>query len=355
MADPVRFTIRIEEPSPPPKPPGEVESVGDPSILALEAGQEIRGQVEVEVLEDVEFREAQVRFLWHTEGKGNRATGEGGSECLARGGSWTAGSVQHFPFSLRAPLGPLSYKGKILRVVWNLEARLDRSLLRSDVIQGVPVLLHGSPDPDLASLGPVPQTKEKLEAVKKGLSRLWLGMGVIFLLIAIVIGALSGWELQTSGRWVVALLLGGGLLLTLKGSWGRLGRGKLGEPTVQLSTTELRRGEEIRFNLSVRPEQRTELRTLEAILECEERVVHGHGQYQSHHRRTVYEKRLVLAKAHVVETHKGLRKKGSITLPADAPPSFGAPYNQVVWWLRFQGDIVGWPDWKEPFLLTVWP
>ena len=58
-----------------------------------------------------------------------------------------------------------------------------------------------------------------------------------------------------------------------------MGRGKLGEPTVQLSTKELRRGEEILYSLVLRPEQRTELRSLEIILECEERVVRGHGEY----------------------------------------------------------------------------
>jgi hypothetical protein len=156
-------------------------------------------------------------------------------------------------------------------------------------------------------------------------------------------------------KWLVFLLMVGGFLLTLRGFWSRLGRGKLGEPTVHLSTTELRRGGELRFSVSLRPEQRTELRSLEAILECEERVVHGHGQYQSHHRRVVFEKRLALAEDLTIEANRGLQKKGTLTLPMDASPSFGAPYNQVVWWLRFQGDIVGWPDWKEPVLLTVWP
>lgn len=180
-------------------------------------------------------------------------------------------------------------------------------------------------------------------------------LGIVLLLAGIVYGAVMGWEFGATGKWVVFLLMASGLLLTFKGLWGRLGRGKLGEPTVQLSTTELRRGEDIRFSVTLHPDRSTELRSLEAILECEERVVQGFGQYQTHHRRTVFEKRMSLVKHEVVEPHKGLRKKGTIALPVDAPPSFGAPHNQVVWWLRFEGDIVGWPDWKEPFLLTVWP
>ncbi len=353
MSEPVRFEIHLDDPS---HLPGREGGVGEASVpLILETGQPVRGEVRVEVLEGVEFREAQVRFRWRTEGKGNPTSGEGGSETLARGGHWDAGETHTFPFALPAPRGPLSYDGKILKVVWALEARLDRSLLRPDVIEGLPVVLHGSPEPEMADLGPVPQEKEKLEAVKRGLGGVWVGVGLVALLAAIVMGALKGWDFQTVERWLVGILLGGGFLLAVKGFWGRLGRGKLGEPTVQLSTTELRRGEEIRFSISIRPDQRTELRTLEAVLECEERVVQGHGQYQSHHRRIVHERRLMLAKNQMVEAHRGLRKKGVLTLPVDAPPSFGAPHNQVVWWLRFQGDIAGWPDWKEPFLLTVWP
>lgn len=342
-----------EEPGGPGAGRGATESSTPP--LALEAGQEVRGTVEVEVLEDVEFRELQVRFFWRTEGKGNQSSGESGTHALARFGQWSPGTRHSFPFRISAPWGPLSYKGRILTVAWDLEARLDRSLLRGEVVEKIPFHLGGSPDPEHACLGPVPQEKRTLEAAKRGLKKLWVGSGVVLLVLGILFGAANAWELSAAGKWLMFLLMSGGFLLTTKGMWGRLGRGKLGEPSVQLSTTELRRGEEIRFSVTIRPDQRTELRTLEVVLECEERVVEGHGQYQSLHRRTVFERRIVLAEDHVIDPQRGLRKKGTVTLPLDYPPSFGAPHNQIVWWLRFRGDIVGWPDWKEPILLTVWP
>lgn len=364
MADPVRLVLSVEEPWPavavrepgdvPPMPVEVAHPTASPA-LALEAGQEVRGTVEVEALEEVEFRELQVRFFWHTEGKGNQATGESGTLALARFGQWAPGDRHRFPFRIFAPWGPLSYQGKILTVAWDLEARLDRSLLRGEVVGKIPVHLAGAPDPERASLGPVPQEKRKLEAVKGGLKKVWVASGLLLLVLGILFGAASNWEFSTAGKWLLFVLMSIGFAFTIKGMWGRLGRGKLGEPSVQLSTTELRRGEEIRFSVAIRPDQRTELRSLEAILECEERVVDGHGQYQSRHRRTVFESRMVLAKELVIDPHRGLRKKGTVTVPLDVPPSFGAPHNQIVWWLRFRGDIVGWPDWKEPILLTVWP
>jgi hypothetical protein len=353
VSDPVRLTLSVEEPrTPGGEPPGSSAEV---PFLVLEPGQNVKGQVSADVFEDMEFRALQVRFLWHTEGKGNRVTGEGGTETLARDGKWSAGSSPGFSFQITAPFGPLSYGGKILKVLWELEARLDRSLLKSDVTESLPVLLRGTPDPELASLGPVPQERKKLEAVKKGRMGSWVAVGLVFILLGVFYAAAHGWELEMPGRVTAFLLIGGGLFIAMKGFWSRLGRGKLGEPTVQLSTKEVRRGEEIRFSVSVRPEQKTELRSLEAILECEERVIQGHGQYQSRHKRTVYEQRMTLAKDRVVEPHRGFKKKGAVTIPVNAAPSFGAPYNQLIWWLRFRGDIVGWPDWNEPILLTIWP
>ena len=222
-----------------------------------------------------------MRFLWHTEGKGNPVTGEGGVQTLARDGAWEPGSRHRFTFDFPAPWGPLSYDGNLLKVHWDLEARLDRSLLRPEVTEKIPVLLRGTPPPEKASLGPVPQDKEKLEARKRGLSRAWVAVGMTLLVGGIAFGALREWDFQGVGRLLLFLLMGGGLLLTLRGMWDRLGRGKLGEPTVQLSTTEVRRGGDVRFSVAIRPDKRTELRSLEAILECEERVVYGHGQYKS--------------------------------------------------------------------------
>jgi hypothetical protein len=352
MSDPVRISILPDEPK---FAEAGAEVGSEARVIRVHGGEKITGTVEVMVQEDLDFGAFQIGFLWHTEGKGNRVTGSGGAETLVGESHWRAGERISFPFSIVAPWGPLSYSGRVLQVVWSLEARVCRSMLRSDIREGVPVHLSGDPEGQEFDLGPTPQKKSELEAVKRGLGGLWLSLGVVLLFGSLVFGAFRGWDYQGMERLPLFMAMVGGLLLSLKGAWGRLGRGKLGEPVVQLSTSEPRRGEEIRFGLALRPEQRTELRSLRVVLECEERVVHGHGQYQSRRRKTVFERRLSLAKNLVVEPHRGLQRKGTITLPDDAPTSFGAPSNQVIWWLRFEADIVGWPDWKEPFLLTVRP
>jgi len=350
MADPVLISIFPDD-----LPEGVHAEPSREGPLRFRGGDRVRGTVEVKALKDLEFEAFRIGFLWHTEGKGNRASGSGGTHRLSGEGQWRAGERATYPFSVTAPAGPLSYRGKLIKVVWHLEARVDRAMLHSDITSHLPVILEADPEAREVDLGPRAQKSSELEAVKRGLGGLWLTLGLILTLGGIVFGAVRGWDLFGPERWALFVAMAAGFLMMLKGVWGRLGRGKLGEPAVQLSTSDVRRGEEIRFSLTLRPEQRTEVRSLEAILECEERVVHGHGQYRSHRRKTVCEKRISLGEDVLIEPHRTLRKKGSIILPEDAPPSFGAPDNQVVWWLRFQADIVGWPDWNEPILLTVRP
>jgi hypothetical protein len=324
-------------------------------VLPLQAGRDLRGSVKVQVPEEVQFRSFQLRLCWRTEGKGNTAKGVGASVDLAREVWWPAGSNQSFPFVIRIPWGPLTYRGKILQVQWEMEVRGDRTFPRGDFRESLPAELGAGPEMREFDLGPAPQKARELEAMKGGLAGLWLALGIILLLGGILFGASMGWDIQGGRRYAFLVFLVLGFLLTLRGFWGRLGRGKLGEPTVQLNASDLRRGEDVQFSVAIRPNQRTDLRSLSAILECEERVVHGHGQYQSHHRETVYEQRVVLVEPRVVDPRRGLRKSGALTVPEDAPPTFGAPDNRVVWWLRFEADLVGWPDWKEPHLLTVRP
>jgi hypothetical protein len=337
-------------------PSGDATEVeGEKGMIRLSMGERISGTVEVKVLEDVEFGAFQIGFLWHTEGKGNRVAGGGGAETLKKEGSWRAGERLTFPFSLSAPLGPLSYDGRMLAVVWQMEARVCRSMLHPDIRESLPVLLSGDPEATEFNLGPKPQKASEMEAVKRGMGTVWFTLGLLLLLGSLVFGVLRNWDFQGWEKFPLFLAILGGFVLTLKGMWGRLGRGKLGEPTVLLSTKELRRGEEILYSLVLRPEQRTELRSLEIILECEERVVRGHGQYRSHRRKKVFEKRQTLIEDQVVEPHRGLRRKGTISIPDDGPTTFCASDNQVIWWLHFRADIPGWPDWKDPHLLRVKP
>jgi hypothetical protein len=324
-------------------------------VLELHAGEKVTGTVEVKVLEDLQFGSFRIGFLWHTEGRGNRVSGSGGASILSGEGNWLAGDRLTFPFSVRAPWGPLSYSGRILSVEWSLEARVCRSMLKSDIGERIPLRLSSGPDVGEYEIWEKPQIARRLEAAKRGFGGVWFTVGLAVLLGSLVLAVIRSWDFHGIDRWVFSLVMAGGFFLTMKGIWRRLARGKLGEPTVQLSTTELRRGDEILYSLVLRPEQRTELRSLEVVLECEERVVQGHGQYRSHKRKAVYEKRVPLARNLVVEPHRGFKKKGTISVPEDGPPSFGAQDNQVVWWLHFKADIVGWPDWDEPHLLTVKP
>ena len=339
---PLRITISFD---------GE-ESFVDPYPLCV--GERASGEIVVEVSEEVEFRELSIGFPWETTGKGNAVRGREGDVVIAREGRWPAGSVQRFRFDTQAPQGPITYHGTLFSVTWKIEAVVDLPRKR-DIRESRGVELGPSEKSREVSLGPVVQKRRELEAGKGGHKGLSLATGSLLLLVSVGVGAVLGWPSEGAEVAVVWGLFALGGLLVAWGFWGRLGRGRLGEPTVEISSTNLRRGDELRFNIRILPASEAQLRSLKAILECEERATKGSGRYATHRKKTVHEELVLLASSQSINLARGLQKGGIFEIPEDVPCTFAAPDNQVVWWLRIEADVASWPDWKEIHLLTVRP
>ena len=339
---PLRITISFD---------GE-ESRVDPYPLSV--GERASGEIVVEVSEEVEFRDLSIGFPWEATGKGNPVRGREGDVVIAQEGRWPAGSVQRFHFDAQVPQGPITYHGTLFDVTWKLEVVVDLRWKR-DIRESRDVELGVSGESRDVALGPVVQKSRELLAGKGGYKGLSLAMGSILLLMGVGVGAALGWPAEGAEVGIVGGLFAMGGLLVAWGFWGRLGRGKLGEPTVEISSTNLRRGDELRFNIRIRPASEAQLRSLKAILECEERTIKSSGQYATHHKETVHEDLVLLASNRSINLARGLQKGGIFQIPADAPCTFADPYNQVIWWLRIEADVASWPDWKEIHLLTVRP
>lgn len=85
---------------------------------AFAPGDEIAGAVLWEL--DDAPREAELRLLWFTRGKG---TGDVEVVETMRFDRPQAGDTR--PFSLRAPEAPYSFSGKLISVIWALELMLE--------------------------------------------------------------------------------------------------------------------------------------------------------------------------------------------------------------------------------------
>jgi hypothetical protein len=82
---------------------------------AFQPGDEVEGTVRWQL--DPPPRSVEVRLFWYTEGKGERDVGVVESLPLAG-----PGPEEHRPFRFRLPAGPYSFAGKVIRLVWAVEA-----------------------------------------------------------------------------------------------------------------------------------------------------------------------------------------------------------------------------------------
>lgn len=85
---------------------------------AFQPGEEVEGTVRWHL--DPPPRSLEVRLFWYTDGSGGRDIGVVESLPLANLGP--PGPEDHRPFRFRLPSGPYSFSGKIIRLLWAIEA-----------------------------------------------------------------------------------------------------------------------------------------------------------------------------------------------------------------------------------------
>jgi hypothetical protein len=83
---------------------------------AFHPGEEVEGTVRWSPV-DRPPRSLEVRLFWYTEGKGGRDVGVVETLPLA-----DPGPEGHQPFRFRLPDGPYSFSGKIIHLLWAIEA-----------------------------------------------------------------------------------------------------------------------------------------------------------------------------------------------------------------------------------------
>ncbi len=84
-------------------------------VTAFLPGETVEGTVGWHF--DAPARSVEVRLLWYTEGKGDQDVGVVSSVPLAN-----PGADEIRPFQIRLPAGPYSFSGRLISLVWALEA-----------------------------------------------------------------------------------------------------------------------------------------------------------------------------------------------------------------------------------------
>jgi hypothetical protein len=274
-------------------------------------------------------------------------------------GHWDAGEVASYPVELTAPAGPFSYQGSLFEVAWYVKASADLAGMR-DVhaeqrVQIVPSGAVGHVD-----FGPKPAflddviggvdarltrmgLRSRFQRGRWGTVNWWLGIPLIaFLLLVLVGSTIASYENVRQGN-LTGDTVWGMLMLPVLGlatfSYGRylfrpvLTRLKVGRVDVQLSSRRLLPGDEVAYTITCQPGTRLDLERISVRLAAREEVTIGYGKKSRVRGHQVFEAERT-EDGRTIHAGETVTWSGTLTVPDDAPTSFFAESNELLWALE---------------------
>lgn len=327
-------------------------------------GQEIHGEVVVTVDSPLcQCNQLTLSVEWRTHGKGNTARGLSEIIRLFQG-EWNQGEYR-YPFTIKAPLGPFTYRGHYLNIDWYLKATADIPWA-IDPTADTEFLLEPPPGMTLADpyyFGPkytppvslkegeqnpavslTPSGKELPQEQKK----IGIGSILVGLLFALVLGALL------IGLPFFALFMAPFILFFAIKKY--MVQSKLGVPDVQVEPRVLGQGDNFEVSVRIFPKKEVSFGDVYAEILGREKVVRGSGTSSTTYTHPLHKQRYPfnIAQTKGREGEPIFLQK-TIPIPEDAAFTFVASDNHIEWTLRVHIELLGWPDWEETYPLTIRP
>jgi hypothetical protein len=186
-----------------------------------------------------------------------------------------------------------------------------------------------------------------------------VGAGIICSLIG---ACMLGDALHGDWGALIGVLVfgGGGVALISEARRRRRARNALGA-RASIAPVEVRPGEDLEMTLELTPRRPGRLLSASVTVLGREVVQQGHGSGASTFNHVVFDKDVMLSNgAELRVSRTPLELAGRLSVPADAPPSFSAPSNELTWTVkfsasaRFAGDETA-AEWDEECVIHVLP
>lgn len=336
----------------------ELNVVLDRPNATYAAFEPITGRVEVSVDGDCRCDGLTLTAQWFTHGRGNQASGDGEKLELFKG-NWTAGDTPHYTFELHGLDGPLTYHGHDLNVDWRLVARADIPWALDPKGERELILVRGDAKPDRLTqlIQPVVRSADVARAAP------FVGacFGLVFALpgLGVAIGGVVGLAAGELGAVMMIpfglIFMAVGGLITFMVLRNSIAARRLGEVDLGVAPSTLQAGQVVRVHLGFRPPKDVTINSIKATLVGKEEVVRGSGTNKSTYRHELFREETTLMEQKRLHRLEDVALDAALTLPADAPPSFNAPSNALVWSVNVHIDVEGWPDWSLEEPLVVLP
>lgn len=332
-------------------------------------GEPITGHIEILSPEVKRCEELFASLDWEVESRGEPYSHRSIPILVTAGLPLEPGRAATVPFEIIMPTGPLTYHGHILSVTWSLRieakfgwASKERTELRlmlvpwTEEARALAVKSYRTAPSRLAlpyDPGPLPETNLSKRDEPRGFEHPAIGVALAAASVVLVV-------LQASAlaRIFALLLLVGGLSALFAHLRTRTLRERLGPPELDIVPEIARAGDIVTVTVAFRPARPEVLEELVFSISAQEVVKRPssepdeprHYRHSLHtERRTVDRGRLRLPAARVTVIQEIFR------IPRTAPPTFGAPNNELRWEVSATARTSDHVTWKQSRRILVHP
>jgi len=329
-------------------------------------GEAIAGHVEVEIVDRCRCDALTLTSGWKTDGKGSTAKGEIEKPTLFQGEWNTPGKKLRYPFSLRAPAGPLSYSGTIVNLTWTLRADADIPWDFDPKTEAVFVLApwdsesrgaiargyRGKPQNLVESYAQgiiIPPEGTVPKPVNPGPTL--LALSAICFIGAFFIAAIA------EPAWIGFASFGFmSLVLLLVGLASMRKKAEIGKPRLLVEPRSILAGEDITVTFEIITAEDLALKSGKIRVLGKEVAESGSGSsYEMHVHPLLVEDRSLSPEARRVSKGRRTLIHKKFRVPQGAPPSFKVSDNAVQWSVRAEIQAEDGREWSEEQIFEVRP
>ncbi len=321
-------------------------------------GEMVEGVVRVVAKRDVSCSGLILTSVWKTHGRGNVESEELNKTKLFAG-TWSAGSVHEYEFSVPAGCWPPSYDGKVVsfghyinvkaEIPWGRDPHKScRYWVKPRRLQQEEVVESESKPRSTSSL-PVYLFKQYwwLPVIVLPLTAAFLSKIVAFFKYGV---------LEPGDDFFVVMVM---ISVTLVSLWffffQFLPARALGCPELFIDKDYLRLGGEVRGQFLTTTRKDLPVSSMIAVIKATECCSSGSGSSEKYYEHVIFEGRQVFQSATVLRADKALSFPFRFKLPKGGPCSVQLASNHLSWELNVRIEIPNCPDWQQTVPLWIEP
>jgi hypothetical protein len=323
-------------------------------------GDTVRCTVYVSVDKNVTCDALTITNMWKTHGKGNRDKETISEEELFKG-EWQAGEYT-YSYSFELKEGPLTYRGHYINIDRYIKVRADIPWAIDPKAEIEYIVEKGGESPEVfpeedkyndlnANVYSQHKHIKKLQNILDNPMQ-YFKYGVIASLVLIAIGGLMIYSVFFTdngfGDPIFGfILLGLGIFIGVKMIMKKILFGKIGRVTFEVHPTSLRENDttEIRFEFT--PNVDIDVNKITFSLIGLESATSGSGTNRSTATHEFHKIDLELTRKGLFMRDMPVMERTTIEIPDDAPHTFIAMDNRILWSIRASMDIDNSPDWHK--------